>query len=140
MRSDFIFEQVITTSVFPFFITEIILLESSFAFMPLMGLTGFRFRLNLQHPLACLGVGSIQERGENAVYEFTNSSRAGIEAAVCRCKSCIIRVKVSDEGTTDGRTHFVLCVPSILSSILHPSPPTNPFIVGSFGVNNFAKL
>ena len=45
---------------------------------------------------------SILYKGENVVYEFTNSWRAGIEVVcvcVCRCKSCIIRVKVSDGRT-----------------------------------------
>ena len=45
--------------------------------------------------------------------EFTNSWRAGIEVGVCRCKSCIIRVKVSS-WVVKPRTHGH-CVPLTLS-------------------------
>ena len=54
-----------------------------------------------------------RERGMGGELEFTNSWRAGIEVGVCRCKSCIIRVKVSS-WVVKPRTHGH-CVPLTLS-------------------------
>ena len=58
--------------------------------------------------------------------EFTNSWRAGIEVGVCRCKSCIIRVKVSS-WVVKPRTHGH-CVPLTLSlKAQNPNALTLPF-------------
>ena len=57
--------------------------------------------------------------------EFTNSWRAGIEVGVCRCKSCIIRVKVSS-WVVKPRTHGH-CVPLTLSLKAQNPNETLPF-------------
>ena len=66
-----------------------------------------------------------RERGMGGELEFTNSWRAGIEVGVCRCKSCIIRVKVSS-WVVKPRTHGH-CVPLTLSlkAQLRRSPLVN---------------
>ena len=67
-----------------------------------------------------------RERGMGGELEFTNSWRAGIEVGVCRCKSCIIRVKVSS-WVVKPRTHGH-CVPLTLSlKAQNPNALTLPF-------------
>ena len=66
-----------------------------------------------------------KQGGMGGELEFTNSWRAGIEVGVCRCKSCIIRVKVSS-WVVKPRTHGH-CVPLTLSLKAQNPNETLPF-------------